>query len=146
VTTQPQVRDQEGAARSDAVPEIRAPRIAGSVLMVPVVGMLLLLFAAAGAAALVFMSDLVSRWTGLPASHLLGAIIAVVGVLLMGMIVIAMLGGIRDAIHELTATCAELSEDAVVRRLARALEDADDWMETEAMPDRKRPRRRRRSA
>lgn len=137
---------EEAPSHAGPQPDGRAVRVVGLGLSVVIVGTLLPSFSAAGAVAVVFVSDVLSRWTGLPVSHLLGAMIGVGAAGAIAMVLVATIGEMRDAVDRPADTCEKLSEDRVARRLARALEDADEWIDTHAIPERKRPRRRRRSA
>jgi hypothetical protein len=145
VTTQSQTYERaDRDAAPAALPGSPAARIIGIALFAVMAGAALLVLAAAVGLAVVFASDLLSRWTGLAASHLLAAMVSAAALALITVLAFVLSTGVRDAIDNLAVVCDELSEERLVRRLAQALDDAGVELAREPVIGAKKPRRRRR--
>jgi hypothetical protein len=78
------VDDKEAANDSEEASEVKHLPTWAVVLVMLVLGMLVLVALLVVATLLVFASTLVARWTGLPAAHVLAAVLALLAILVIG--------------------------------------------------------------
>jgi uncharacterized membrane protein len=115
--------------------------VLGQILFVLLMSVPIMIVGAVLALAFAFGSSVLARWTGLPASHILAAMLSIVATLVVGFGLVAAAGGVESAIRDVVRACDDLGEERLACQFERTLRE----MDAELVPSRSSRSRSRRA-